>query len=549
MSLDTLPAEILWEIYDHLQLAIPVGYHGFYEDNSPDQALKALRTKNGINFSHVCSRLYYALAPRIWVDTTVSTNPVPLWNLERPDLATHVTNLEIVLHEHSDVYRIVESTNLPNLAHLKINCGTHFPSSEMQKYWGSALGHFQTHVVIDLMNVPAMRLHELEDTRFLGHVQTLTFAISPQTNRFSDCLDSSVGNMPALRRLKSNAVNDHYERHCYRPIANLDVIKVVEKLPLLEELDLSGLSSAVGKLRIPTRNWLPHHLTMLKCDWNVLHVMLATNDSFIFEKVKHLTIVMTRQFRKLIPDLRPFVNMESLDLLRGPSPWPQSTLVQMFMHISTSNIQLADLHLEGISSTEISTIAPMFTGIRHVTVDQIPEDSFGLGIHFSDRVLNNLQAPANQILISASASLKILNIHITKKSNSISYPLLESLVIESTRDSLPLTHIIVYFEQTKLYERKFANPIEKIFTGFSSNKFSIHGFCSPLRSVASLNLEASCSLVQRRELFGAKRNDWDPIVIDIAKLRTLLLIPPKGSRIHSRPLTSDLLWSNPIVSC
>lgn len=552
MALERLPAEILWEILEYVQLALPVGYHGYYQ-NTPDQTLKTLRGRFGLNFAHTSSKLYYSLLPRLWSNVALSTTRHdPLWALEELDkqgLARHITTLEIQLRDDLHAQDIVSPNLTPRLTELRIDVEHHYPSSEVQAEWGNQLARFQTRVAVDLINVPALRLHELTDTIFLAHVRSLTFALSPTNLKFSDSLESSIGRMSALRSLKSKEMRDDGgEPHCFRPVANLGVIRAIQNLPLLSELDLNDLTAAIGTITSGQTDWFPARISTLRCDWNFMNALLASNSPARFSSVKDLSIIMTRQILKRVPNLGPFINVERLSLVRGPSPWPQDDVVELFATLVKSNTKLKSVSLSGISSSEISAMSPMFSNLHELHVPQMPEDSYSLGIHFSDRGLSNLQAPVNQILSSASPNLKVLDLHITKRAHSISFPLLESLVIDSTPASFPLTHIVVLYEQTRLYERKYPDPIEKIFTGFSSNKFSIHSFCTPLRSVASLNKEATCSFAERRELFGPKRVSWDPIVIDIEKLRTLLLIPPKGSRIQSPPLTSAI-FSSPIVSC
>lgn len=543
MTLECLPTEILWEIFDHIQSAIPVGYHGYYQDYKSSQYLKALRRRDGLNLAHTSSKLYYTLSPLIWKSLQVSAT-TPSRQHENLDLLQHVSRLDVSM---SNVQQhLLSPHNVSRLVELKINCENYFPSPLLQKELGTTLALFHNHVMVDLDNVPACRLHELVEPQLLNRVQSLTFDLS-ELNLFCASLYSSVGKMPALKKLKSKQLTEHGEAHCFHLIKNLHVIKVIEMLPLLEELDLSDLSGDL--LTMLDRNWLPPTITTLKCDWNILHALLLLNDPSMFSNIQDLTITMTRQFQQQVPIMSPFIHVERLSMLRGPSPWPQDSAVDLFASLIKYNAKLSTLTLEGISSSEISAMAPMFTDLTDISVPQIPEDSYGLGIQFTNGCLSNLQAPLNQILLSAAHSkLKHLDMHITKRGHSISYPLLESLVLNSTNETLPLTHIVVRYEITKLYERRYANPIEKIFSGFSSNKFSIHSFCTPLRSVESLNLEASYSLIKRREVFGERRLNWDPVVVDIAKLRTLLLIPPKGSRINFKPLSRELVFSSPMVA-
>lgn len=572
--LHTLPAEILLDIFEYALVPVPAHYAGYYQE--PPQSttttttttaalstpsLLTLARRNGLGMAHVCSKLYYTLSPPLWARVRCSAvdgnNKYHDQEGAHASVLHHVTHLEVDGFHDTDhntnggqpnTLAYLRPALLPHLKTITVDAEDRLlaNSAAAVQAWLAQFPAARVHMV----NVSVFDLQFFTDGSLLNRVETVVFTMPKGFSEFASIVQSAISRMTSLKALRYKSLAHDLEAHCFVNIPDLSAITTVQHLPLLQELDLSDLTDPVETTWKYGQDWFPRGLTMLKCDWNLMQTILATNSPDLFYNVRDLTITMTRKMQPRVPDISPFINVEKLTLIRGPSPWPQDDVLDLFGYLLKKNTKLVSLTLNGISSKEIAALAPMLTNLHDITVQQLPEDSYGLGL-FPNRRREIAPAPVNHILSAAGAGphLKLLDIHVTQRAHGISYPLLESLILDSVDPlAIQLTHIIIRYEQKELYERKHPNPLDKIFSGFSSNKFSLQSFCSPLRSPQSLYKEANCaSFSERRDLFGPTRLYWDPIVVDVGKLRDLLLTPPRGSRIAKQPLTGAIFSRPPAV--
>lgn len=550
MPLETLPTEILWHIFYYAELGTSPTHTGFYyKAHTPDDRRWILN--NRLALAHVCSRFHDLLAPAVFKQLAVSSsleNDLPFTAVAQTKLRLqdHVRVLDIGLRDDGgDVLRNMDSLkSLPQLARIGLSFETQVPTVDVQLHLAKLLVEHPKHVLLDLFNVPAEHLNQLLVVDLLTRVVSLVFEFkSPNTIYTIDSLDSTLGRMSALRVLKNKEVLLHGELNCFQALQNWAAFGAVRNLPVLEDFDIRDLSATMDISHALGYNWLPSTLTSLTCDWNLLQTIINTNDPMVFMNVKSLTVTMTRRFYVFeIPDMNFFRNVESLSLLRGPVPWAQHVAADFIAMMVRSSPRLRSLLFRGLYSSEVASMSGHFAGIKSIIVESVPDDSYHIGGAQTTSVVaaEPLRVPINRIILSAGKSLRFFQMHMTRRQEAISFPFLEALLLGSSSEEFPLEYVVCNYEVTSIYKSPSDDPINKIFTGFQSGRFYLKDFCTPLRSLNSFQLEMKALPFKRRDLFGPKRYVWDPIVVDITKLRKLLK-KPYTNRPY-QPLTSAVLF-------
>lgn len=636
MPLDRLPTEILWHIFQYVELGAPHNYSGYYYNKlASDTGIKCSNSNNNdsdvislqqrheeetrkwiiktrLSLAHVCAKFHYMLAPRIFKALRVSrcrvtssccitdsddnhSQPVghflfSQYARETMQLPEHVKILEISLSlltkETSSNYTQADSmlgiddniNFFPNLLKVKLYFdstaeSTEIPSSTVQQKLGAMLARHSRRISVDLLNVPAELLDHLVDIEFLSRVENLVFEFKQQPSsttvyKLPAELSNSIGKMTALQTLKHWPVRQFAtDTNCFQTVSGLDsLFAAIKALPALVQLDLSNITpSAVtafdyddGRAFANTLiqktglNWLPPTVKVLACDWNLLPALLATNAPERLRSMRELVVTLTRRFTMHdgVLYLRDaFSGLESLSVYRGPAPWAPGAPYELVAAVRDSAPHLHALRLRGLYSDEVAGMANLFTGLETIQVLKVADDSYELGNSGSSSPRSGTSSPtrratpdpmmsaANRILVHAGQSLRVLHMHATTRTQLLSYPLLESLLLDERAPLAPLAYIVWNYEVTKMYPSASGDPIdERVFTGFDSRgRFALREFCAPLRELAT---GREVVFADRR---STQRFKWDPVVVDVRRLR-LLLSQPERSHMAYQPLTGAVLF-------
>ncbi|KAF5102573.1 hypothetical protein D0Z00_000283 [Geotrichum galactomycetum] len=530
-------------------------------------------------------------------DHGVSHVPFSQYARETMQLPEHVKILEISLglltgeancsHGADPVLGIDGGLDFfPNLVRIKLyfdDMAAGVPSSAVQRQLGAMLAHHPRKVAVDLLDVPAEHFDQLVDVELLARVENLVFEFKqrPATTtamyQLPLNLNESIGRMTALRTLKHRPVRQlEADTNCFQAVAGLDALcAAIRALPALTQLDLGDITPIVATamrghdyndghafaealMRRAGANWLPRTVTALTCDWNLLPVLLATNAPERLRGTRELVVTMTRRFAMYDGVMQfgdAFTNLENLSLYRGPAPWTPDAPYELVAAVRAAAPRLHALRLRGLYSDQVAGMAHLFYGLETVQVLKIADDSYGLGDSGNSggsgassprsgassptrrTMPDPMLSAANRILMFAGQSLRVLHMHATTRAQLLHYPLLESLLLDDNGPLAPLAYIIWNYEVTKMYPSASADPIDAgVFSGFNSRgRFSLREFCAPLRELAT---GRPVVFADRR---STQRFKWDPVVIDVRRLR-VLLDRPERQRVAYQPLTGAVLF-------
>lgn len=648
MPLDRLPTEILWHIFQYVELGAPRNYSGYYyhknssassldsESSDDDSDIISQQQQNAedtrrwimktrLSLAHVCARFHYMLAPRIFealkvsrcrttarsipaTDSCCASNsgadhgvghvPFSQYARETMQLPEHVKVLEISLGlltgETSNSHTAIADPVLgidggldffPNLVRIKLyfdtptDAAAGVPSGAVQRQLGVMLSQHPRKIAVDLLDVPAEHLDQLVDVELLSRVENLVFefkhrpAAAAAVYQLPLDLNESIGRMTALRTLKHRPVRQlAADSNCFQAVAGLDALcAAIRALPALTQLDLGDITPSVATtvrgndyndggafaealIRRTGSNWLPPTVTALTCDWNLLPVLLATNTPERLRGIRELVVTLTRRlamYDGVVQFGNAFANLGSLSVYRGPAPWAPDAPYELVAAMRAAAPCLHSLRLRGLYSDQVAGMAHLFHGLETVQVLKVADDSYGLGDSGSGAssprsgassptrrtMPDPMLSAANRILMFAGQSLRVLHMHATTRGQLLHYPLLESLLLDENAPLGPLAYIVWNYEVTKLYPSASADPIDSgVFTGFDSRgRFSLREFCAPLRELAT---GQPVVFADRR---STQRFQWDPVVIDVRRLR-VLLSRPEPQRVAYRPLTGAVLF-------